>query len=224
MNGIPTKDRVHRKRIGGIALALLATGALVVPAASSAQATPTDVTAVLPAAAADITPGLCMPGDTPFCVGPYEAQIHLYSLACAATGTFEGRPLVAEGPCGIDLSAFMVPSVEGLTKPTCLTSHTYTSDAATAHGKPVNQAVAGGVARKIKVGYPFAVLGFRTATGWMDGPDADDDPVGDHNLVLSIQARPPESDDMELPCISAPFTRPTITGVMRIFDGPASSQ
>jgi hypothetical protein len=212
-------------RIGYIASALLATGALIFPAASTAQTNSavTDVTAVMPAAAADIDPGLCAPGDTPLCVGPYEAQIHLYSLSCAASGVFEDTPLPPGSPCGIDLSAFMVPSVEGLTKPSCLSSHTFTSDDAKAHGKPVNEVVAGGVARKMQLSYPAAVLGFRTAFGWVDGPDRDDDPVGDHSLVFSIQARPRESEDPEAPCITTPFTAAALTAVLRVFDGPAAT-
>jgi hypothetical protein len=117
----------------------------------------------------------------------------------------------------------MVPSIEGLTKPSCLTTHTFTSDAARKHGKPVNEAVAGGVARKIQLSYPAGVLGFRTATGWMDGPDGDDDPVGDHTLVFSIQARPRESEDGALACINTPFTAASLTAVMRVFDGPAAT-
>jgi hypothetical protein len=202
---------------------LLAVSALFLLAAPSvdADAGATDVTAVIPAAAADITPGLCMAGDTPLCVGPQLAQIHLYSLACTAGGTFEGRPIAADSPCGIDLTAFMAPSLEGLTKPSCLTSHTYTSDRARAFGKPVNEVVAGGVARKMQVSYPAAVLGFRTATGWMDGSDGDRDPVGDHTLVFSIQARPPQTS--EIPCFTTPFTRAELTAMMRVFDGPPGS-
>jgi hypothetical protein len=215
-------NRVPKQRIGRIVGAALAAAAMLCFAASNAQASiRTDVTAVLPVAAADISPGLCSAGDTPFCVGPYEAQIHLYSLECAATGTFEGRILAADGSCGIDLSAFMVPSLEGFTKPNCLTTHTYTSDAATAHGSPVNKVVVGGVARRFKLSYPAGVLGFRTGTGWVDGPDAGDNPVGDYSLVLSIQVRPRESNDVEVPCITAPFSAASLTGVIRIFDVPA---
>jgi hypothetical protein len=206
------------------AIVVLAAAALLFPAASSGQTNSavTDVTAVMPAAAADIEPGLCSAGDTPFCVGPYEAQIHLYSLSCSAAGTFEGSAVSPDSPCGIDLSAFMVPSVEGLTKPSCLTSHTYTSDAARAHGKPVNEVVAGGMARKMQLSYPGAVLGFRTAFGWVDGPDRDTDPVGDHSLVFSIQARPRDGSD-GIPCITTPFTAASLTAVLRVFDGPAAS-
>jgi hypothetical protein len=176
----------------------------------------------MPAAAADIAPGLCGLEDTPLCVGPYEAQIHLYSLECSATGVFEGEVVGREAPCGIDLSAFMVPSAEGLMKPNCVTSHTYTSDAARRHGKPVNEVVAGGVARKMQLSYPAAVLGFRTATGWVDGPDGNRDPVGDHALVFSIQARPRETT-LGIPCMTTPFTAASLTAVLRIFDGPAGS-
>ena len=215
-----TPPQAHR--LGTLLSALMVVAALS-PSVASGQAgqDPTDVTAVMPAAAADIAPGLCAAGDTPLCVGPYEAQIHLYSLECAATGTFEGTTLAADERCGIDLSAFMVPSLEGLTKPSCLSSHTYTSDRARKHGKPVNEVTAGGVARKMQLSYPAAVLGFRTATGWVDGPDRDDDPVGDHALVFSIQARPPQTT--ELPCFTTPFTRAELTAVLRVFDGPAGS-
>jgi hypothetical protein len=209
------KPGSRRGWITKVALALLGMG-VVQPGEVQAQADAagTKVAAVIPAATADIGPGLCIPGDTPTCVGPDEAQIHLYSLACTATGTFEGRRVSPDGACGIDLSAFMLPSVEGFTKPTCLTSHTYTSDAARRFGKPVNEATVDGQARKIEVSYPAAVLGFRTATGWMDGPDRDSDPTGDHRIVFSIQARAPQSSDV--PCVSKPFTRPEITAVMHI--------
>src|SRR5688500_7254571 len=181
------KPSRHHVRVA----ALVAVSALFVHAASTAaSAASTDVTAVMPAAAADIGPGLCAAGDTPMCIGPYEAQIHLYSQSCTGNGIFEGRAIAADSACGIDLSAFMVPSVEGLTKPSCATSHTYTSAAASRFGKPVNEVLVGGVARKMQLSYPAAVLGFRTAFGWVDGPDRDKDPVGDHSLVLSILVRP----------------------------------
>jgi hypothetical protein len=216
-----TGQRVPRSCVAFAATTLLVACVLLFPTAPSAQTSPasTDVTAVMPALSADITPGLCAPGDTPSCVGPELAQIHMYSLACVASGTFEGKSLAADSPCGMDLSAFMAPSLEGLTKPSCLTSHTYTSDSARAFGKPVNRATAGGVARKIQISYPAGVLGFRTATGWMDGPDRDDDPVGDHSIVFSVQARPRQTD-AGIPCITTPFTAADLTAVMRIFDDP----
>ncbi len=216
-------DRAASRRILSFASALLATGAmLLVPGAASAQSSGvTDVTAVMPAAAIDITPGLCAAGDTPWCVGPYEAQFHLYSFECVANGSFEGRPLAADRDCGIDVSGFMRPSVEGLTKPSCNTSRTYTSDQARAHGKPINEVTAGGVARKTQLGYPAAVLGFRTATGWVDGPDRDRNPVGDHRLVFSIQARPQQTTP--IPCVTGPVTRSDLTAVLRVFDVPAGS-
>jgi hypothetical protein len=143
----------------------------------------------------------------------------MYSLACVAGGTFEGRSISASSPCGMDLSAFMAPSLEGLTKPSCLTSHTYTSDAARAFGRPVNEAVAGGVAREIQLSYPAGILGFRTATGWMDGPDRDNDPAGDHSIVFSVQARPRQSAE-GIACVTTPFTAADLTAVMRVFDAP----
>jgi hypothetical protein len=200
------------------AAAVAAVAAVSYPAGASAAVT--DVTAVMDAASANIRPGLCAPGDTPLCIGPYEAQIHLYSRSCTGNGVFEGRTVAADRACGIDLSAFMVPSVEGLTKPNCLTSHTYTSDAARTFGKPVNEVVVGGVARKMQLSYPAAVLGFRTAFGWVDGPDRDDDPVGDHSLVFSIQVRAP--DRAGVYCFTTPMVRPELTAVLRVFDGPAA--
>jgi hypothetical protein len=216
-----TKHPAARRQIATLTSAILGAGALLIPTASPAQTSSanTDVTAVMPALAADITPGLCAPGDTPSCVGPDLAQIHMYSFACVASGAFEGRAITADSACGMDLSAFMAPSLEGLTKPSCLTSHTYTSDAARAFGKPANEATAAGVARKIQISYPAGVLGFRTATGWMDGPDRDDDPVGDHSIIFSVQARPRQSD-AGIPCITTPFTAADLTAVMRVFDDP----
>jgi hypothetical protein len=210
------RDRAASRRILYLVSALLAMSALL-PAAAGAQPNSgqTDVTAVIPAAAADLTPGLCMAGDAPLCVGPYENQIHLYSLECVGNGVFEGRTLAADRRCGIDLSAFMLPTV-GTPKPSCLTSRTYTSDRARALGKPVNKVTAGGVARKLQLGYPAAVLGFRTATGWVDGPDRDKDPVGDHRLVFSIQVRPVQTT--EIPCVTGPVTRAELTAVLRVFD------
>jgi hypothetical protein len=172
------------------------------------------MTAVIPAAVADLSPGLCMAGDTPLCVGPYENQIHIYSLECLGSGTFEGRTLVADSRCGIDLSAFMLPTI-GTPKPSCLTS-----DRARALGKPVNKVTGGGVARRLQLGYPAAVLGFRTATGWVDGPDRDKDPVGDHRLVFSIQVRPVQTT--EIPCVTGPITRADLTAVLRVYDPPGS--
>jgi hypothetical protein len=180
-------------------------------AASPAQA---DVGAVMPAAQAELSPGLCFPGLST-CVNAAQDQVHIYSQSCKATGTFEGRTLAPGTPCAIDLTAFMDPSA-GFATPNCVTTHTYTSDRATAFGKPVNKVTTGGVSRKLQLSYPFALLSSRTATGWLDGPDRDRDPVGDHRLVFSIQVRPHQGDPPV--CFTEPITGGDVTGVMRISD------
>jgi hypothetical protein len=211
----------RRRRIAIGISATLAAAAFLIPAAPRAEtgADGTNVTAVMSALNADITPGLCAPGDTPWCVGPDLAQIHMYSLACVANGTFEGQSLPPNSPCGIDLTAFMAPTLEGLTKPSCQTSHTYTSEQARAFGKPVNAVTVGETKRKMQLSYPAGVLGFRTATGWVDGPDRNDDPAGDHSLIFSVQARP-KQDAQGVVCITTPFAEADLTAVMRVFDPP----
>jgi hypothetical protein len=219
--GATAKRPAGRRWIALSIAASLATVAILFPTAPSAQtATPnTNVTAVMTALNADITPGLCAPGDTPWCVGPDLATIHMYSLSCVANGTFEGESLPPNSPCGIDLSAFMAPTLEGLTKPSCQTSHTYTSDQARAFGKPVNAVTIGDTDRKMQLSYPAGVLGFRTATGWVDGPDRNSDPAGDHSLIFSVQARP-KQDAQGVVCITTPFSAADLTAVMRVFDPP----
>jgi hypothetical protein len=187
-------------------------GAASTQGASSAD---TNVNAFIPAALAEVSPGLCLPGDTPLCIGAAQDQVHIYSQSCSATGTFEGRPLPPGTPCGIDLSAFMDPS-PGFPKPNCVTTHTYTSDKATTFGKPVNAVTVGDVSRKLQLSYPFALASSRTATGWMDGPDGDHDPAGDHRLVFSIQVRPHQGSPPV--CVTEPFTGGDVTAVMYITD------
>jgi hypothetical protein len=209
-------------RSRGLRIALLAglliLGAVPGRAAAESQPTgPTDVTAVIPAAQAQVSPGLCLPGDTPFCVNAAQDQVHIYSQACSASGTFEGRALAPGTSCGIDLTAFMDPSI-GFTTPNCVTTHTHTSDQAWAFGKPVNAVTVGGVSRKLELSYPFALASSRTAIGWMDGPDRNRDPVGDHRLVFSIQVRPHEGSPPV--CITEPFTGGDVTAVMQIADVP----
>jgi hypothetical protein len=169
--------------------------------------------ALIPAALAEVSPGLCLP-ETPLCVNAAQNQVHIYSRSCSATGSFEGRTLSSDTPCGIDLSAFMNPS-PGFSKPNCVTTQTYTSKKARAFGRPVNAVTIGGVSRKIELSYPFAVVSSRTATGWMDGPDRDHDPAGDHRLLLSIQVRPPQ-DSSGPGCITEPFKGGDVTGVMHV--------
>ncbi len=206
----PRRSRI--RSILPLLIPLLAVTA-VSPAAGGSRTGPaqTDVGALMPEALAELSPGLCLPGDTPTCIGADQNQVHIYSQACTATGTFEGRGLQADTPCAIDLTAFMDPS-PGFEKPNCVTTQTYTSDKARAFGKPVNAVTIGRVSRKIQLGYPFGLASSRTATGWMDGPDRDRDPVGDHRLVLSIQVRPHEGSPPV--CVTEPITGGDVTAVM----------
>src|SRR3982074_2380990 len=70
----------------------------------------TKVVAFIPAGVAEVSPGLCNPGDTPWCINAPQDQVHIYTLVCNATGTFEGHQLPPGSPCAIDLTAFMDPS------------------------------------------------------------------------------------------------------------------
>ena len=179
---------------------------------------PTKVAAALPAAQVAVSPGLCQPVDTPLCTNAAQDQVHIWSQSCSAAGVFEGRNLPPGTPCGIDLTAFMDPSF-GFPKPNCTTTHTYTSDRATAFGTPVNAVTIGGVSRKLELSYPFALLVSRTGTGWLDGPDRDRNPIGDHRLVFSIQVRPHQGAPPGL-CITQPITGGDVTAVMHVTDVP----
>jgi hypothetical protein len=199
-----------------LAILLVACAALSgAPAAADDQrGGATGVGAFMPAALAEVSPGLCF-ADTPLCTNALQDQVHIYSQACSATGTFEGRQLSPTEPCGIDLTAFMNPSL-GFSTPNCATTQTQTSDKARAFGRPVNAVTIGGVRRKLDLSYPFAVLSSRTATGWLDGPDRDQKPAGDHRLIFSIQVRPHEGSPPM--CITEPFTGGDVTAVMHISD------
>jgi hypothetical protein len=207
-----TTDSLRRGLL--VLLAALSAG-LLLATDSRAQAGPADtkVAAFMPAALVEVSPGLCMPGDTPLCVNAAQNQVHVYSQSCSAAGSFEGRTLSTDTPCGIDLTAFMNPSA-GFSKPNCVTTQTHTSKKARAFGKPVNAVTIGGVSRTIELSYPFAVLSSRTATGWMDGPDRDHDPAGDHRLLFSIQVRPHQGSGPG--CITEPFTGGDVTAVMHV--------
>jgi hypothetical protein len=155
----------------------------------------------------EITDGLCLPGDTPSCVGPYEAQAHITSATCSAAGELEGVQIPDGSSCQFDASAFMRPNVEGVTKPSCGSSYTFTSDHAEAFGTPVNALTIGGVARKISVSYNNTrVDGVILMTGWLDDDDVDSDPKGDHSSVIHFLLRPAVSPSSG-PCVSTPVTR-----------------
>ncbi len=203
-----------------VATMLLSAGSLFSPVpfsgpghADATSLTDTNVEAAIPAALAQVSPGLCLPGDTPLCSNSKQDQVHIYSQACSAVGTFEGTKLAPNTPFAIYLTAFMDPSV-GFATPNCLTTHTHTSDKATAFGKPVNAVTIGGVSRSPGSSFPFAVAVSRTATGWMDGPDCDHNPVGDHRLVFSIQVRLFEGSPPV--CITQPFTGGDVTALMSV--------
>jgi hypothetical protein len=212
-----TTDHPQRTiHLTALAMMLVACAALSCTAGARAatdqRGDDTEVGAYMPTAVAEVSPGLCF-ADTPLCINAVQDQVHIYSQACSATGTFEGRQLTPDEPCGIDLTGFMDPSL-GFSKPNCVTTQTHTSDKARAFGRPVNAVTVGGVRRKIELSYPFAVMSSRTATGWVDGPDRDHKPAGDHRLILSIQVRPREGSPPV--CITTPFTGGDVTAVMRI--------
>src|SRR5688500_3358090 len=53
----------------------------------------TKVAAVMPAALAEVYPGLCLPVAAPLCTNAAQDQVHIYSQSCSAAGRFEGRRL-----------------------------------------------------------------------------------------------------------------------------------
>lgn len=171
----------------------------------------------------DVTPGLCMPGAEAFgCTNAPEDQFRLRILTCSATGRFEGVELTAGAPCPADFSGFMEGVVKGL-DPSCLTSHTYSSDEATAFGPPVNRVAVGEVSRKASAEYPPVARlgGIVVATGAVDDDDPDDDPKGDHTLVVELFARP---DGFPRACGETPATRVVIqAGAGEIVGGPESA-
>jgi hypothetical protein len=210
----------HTARWSLLLTAVLATVALLVPGQSQSKrheagSGATEVAAFIPAALAEVSPGLCIPVDTRLCTNAAQDQVHIWSQSCSAAGVFEGQRLSPGTPCGIDLTAFMDPSF-GFPKPNCITTHTYTSDMATAFGRPVNAVSVGGVSRKLELSYPFGLASSRTATGWLDGPDRDRNPIGDHRLVFSILVRPHQGSPPV--CITEPFTGGDVTAVMHVTD------
>jgi hypothetical protein len=110
----------------------------------------------------------------------------------------------------------MDPST-GFPTPNCVTTHTHTSDKATAFGKPVNAVSIAGVSRHLELSYPYAAASSRTATGWLAVPHGRHSPAGAHRLILSIQVRP-RQDDPPPWCTFKPFRGGDMTGVMHISD------
>src|SRR5918994_6836204 len=123
----------HSLRRGLLVLLAALSAGLLLATDSRAHSGPADTQmgALIPAALAEVSPGLCLPGDTPLCVNAPQNQVHIYSRSCSATGSFEGRTLSTGTRCAIDLTAFMDPS-PGFSTPNCVTTQTYTSKKARA--------------------------------------------------------------------------------------------
>ena len=153
--------------------------------------------------AIEFQPGLCLPGDTPSCVGPHESQFKATTARCRAAGTLEGAALPVDAACRLEFAGFLRPNVEGVAKPNCVSAETFSSDRAAAFGPGANKGVTvSGSTRAASISYPARLGGLITMTGWLDDADPDADPAGDHRLVLHIDARPMEGD-----CVTAPLTR-----------------
>lgn len=193
-----TPRRLHALAAGGMLLLL--------PGAAQAHTGSTDTLVVqILSGTVDFSPGLCAPGDTPDCVGPYEAQFRLQVSTCSASGTFEGAPLAEGMPCGGYNVGFVHPPVLGLTKPTCASARIESSHDAKGFGRPANYVVINGEARNDHVGY-VARAGLTTVvTGWVDDADPDTDPTGDHTLVGLVHVTRPAPALETGPCFTTPL-------------------
>lgn len=181
-------------------------GMLVLPAASPAAPGDTTITEMFTNATIDISPGLCLPGDTADCVGPEVAQFRGgFPELCIMNGRFEGADLPLNAPCGFEIYGFQEGVTPG-TKPACGASRFYTSDETTAFGpNRTNKLIVNGVARSIYVeGVSVGALIVFTTVEW-DDDDADTDPHGDHQAVGLPNPVQRSSSGSGIPCVTTPL-------------------
>ncbi|MGH7818474.1 MAG: hypothetical protein ACREQ9_01750 [Candidatus Binatia bacterium] len=209
----PRSNELSRGATGstGCLVATIAVAMLAIPSAGRAQdSTPDTLLYEQASGTLEITPGLCAAGDPPGCVGPYRAQWRLISETCTISGRFEGVDLPADTPCQAVNHGFTFGKVQGWLKPVCGETYSYTSEHTTWDDGSANTHTIGGVVRNEALEVPANGGGVLIVTGWLDGDDADDDPVGDISIFAELTARA-VSEPGTVACVTAPATNFTFT-------------
>lgn len=172
-------------------------------AVGEATAEPTGDTLLLDAfvSSVEVDPGLCLPGDTPACEGPTQAQFRVTSTDCTLAGVFEDQSIPAGTECFFDLTGVM-EAVSPFEKPACGAIAFRTT------GENVFEF--GGIERTIHL--EGETIGTAVSiSGYLDGDDPDTDPVGDHE-VNSAGVTRAQGEPGTLPCTTAPLTAAIFTG------------
>lgn len=189
-------------------LGMLVGMALLLPAGAHGSPGSTHITETFTNAAIEITPGLCLAGDTPGCVGPEVAQFRGgFPELCVMNGRFEGTALPLNAPCGFEVYGFQVGLTPG-TKPACGATRFYTSDKTTAFGRhKTNKLIINGVSRSIYLeGYSVGATIVFTKVEW-DGDDPGKDPHGDHQVVAAPNPVQRSSSGSGIPCVTTPLDK-----------------
>lgn len=162
--------------------------------------------------AVDFSPGMCAPGAgiAGCTAAAQEVRFRAETLRCVATGSFEGRTLIA-APCALHARGVLHPLLLGLTRPDCATGRVETRGAG-------NFATVNGERRRVKLVSVLRLDGQQVQSGWMDDADADQNPVGDHRVLVYAQAvsGSPFEPDAAF-CVTAPLTHVEFESVVTIY-------
>lgn len=189
-----------------IALAVIAMSSLTAYARSPGHGSPSGspgTTLMVDAfiSSVEVTPGLCLPGDTPTCEGPHRARFRVTAVECTVGGRFEGATVPPGSRCSFDLRGVM-EAISPLEKPACGAIAFRTQGRNTFEFAGTERAVH---LEGHTIGTAVSISGF------LDDADPDQNPHGDH-VIRSAGVTRAEAAPGTAPCTTAPLTRAIFTG------------
>jgi hypothetical protein len=198
-----------RLTISAIVVALMVTLAPV-SADATGEGGSTGVVAVF-TGNASVTPGLCIPGNAPGCVGPAEAVYNFtipgdpapMPAICQAAGLFEDQD--ATGECDLIANG----TLDGITTPEPACGNATGASSAT----ETNTVTFAGDTRTHSHSFLTTAGSVVPVTGNID--DADTDTTAgpnDHQVVALVQAFP-VTDTGTIPCLTAPASTFIAVGI-----------
>jgi hypothetical protein len=189
-------------RTGPAAVALVAASLVPFPVRAGSTGT-LAVDAFI--ATVEISPGLCILGDTPDCVGPTEAQFTITSDECTINGAFEGNALPAGAACSF-VAQGVIEALPNQAKPFCGGIRFHTTGENVFEIASISRAIS---LEGSTIGTVVVI------TGFVDDDDADADPTGDH-AVTSTGVTRAVAQPGTVPCVTAPLEMTLFAGSAQV--------